>query len=194
MAQNGLFGSGSNVACRVHRDYDLLASRIEGFRRLDLRVVLTSGSFDMLHQGHSRYLERAKSLGDVLIVGVDSDAKIKSRKGPRRPIVPEDERVEILCHLRHVDLVMVKELNDPKYQLIRTVRPDVLVATQDTYKEKQLAEVKELCKEVVVLEPQATTTTTALVRNVLIGPIQDIRTSLLALVDNLDTLVGVKKG
>jgi D-glycero-beta-D-manno-heptose 1-phosphate adenylyltransferase len=140
-----------------------LAGHVTHFRRGRKKIVLTQGSFDMVHIGHARYCEKAKSYGDVLIVGVDSDEKIKQRKGPDRPVVPQEERLEMLTYLRAVDLVVLKEINAPKY-LIKTVRPDVLVATQETYSPAQLEALKEFCGKVVVLEPMATTSTSAKIR------------------------------
>ena len=118
----------------------------------------------MVHIGHARYLEEARRHGDFLIVGVDSDKKIKARKGPERPVVPQAERLEMLTHLRCVDVVMLKELKDKKWQLIKTVRPDVLIATKETYNKTQLKALKKYCGKVVVLAPMATTTTSAKIR------------------------------
>src|SRR3989304_5889449 len=93
---------------KIVRDYALVAQFVEKERRDGKKIVLTQGSFDMLHIGHARYCKEAKKHGDLLIVGVDSDEKIKARKGPDRPIVPEDERLEMLTYLSSVDLVVLK--------------------------------------------------------------------------------------
>ena len=164
-----IFGLGSNVTKRVISDYDEIAEKIEACRKLGLRIVLTSGTFDIYHEGHARYLEKAKAEGDILIVGVDNDDKVRRRKGTNRPMVTEGSRMEILCHCRHVDLVFLKKDGDPKWGLIKTIRPDVLIATQRTYSEDQIKELAEFCGEVKVLEPQAATSTTAIIRNVLVG-------------------------
>jgi len=145
-------------------DYKKIKSLIEHCKYLGMKIVLTQGSFDMIHVGHGRYLREAKKHGDLLIVGLDSDAKIKYRKGPERPVVPQEERVEMLMHLRYVDLVFVKELKDPKWSLIKAVRPDVLIATQTTYTKEKLKELKKYCGKVLVLEPMATTSTSAKIR------------------------------
>jgi D-beta-D-heptose 7-phosphate kinase/D-beta-D-heptose 1-phosphate adenosyltransferase len=170
-----IFGPGSNCQKRFIKDYEELSQRVKACRQLGLKVVLTSGTFDLLHVGHSRYLENAKRLADggILVVGVDSDAKVKKRKGPDRPIVAEDERVEILCHLRHVDLVTLKPAEAARWSLIELVRPDILQVTQEEYSEdKELTQLKEFCAgfgcQVMVLEPQATTSTTARIRLLLI--------------------------
>lgn len=166
----GIFGPESNFQSRYIPDFKKLEELVRYWKAMGLKIVLTQGTFDLVHEGHALYLEKAKSLGDLLIVGVDSDEKVKKRKGPERPIVPEDERIRMLTHLRHVDVVTIKPLDAPKWSLIKAVKPDVLVATQKTYTAEQIKELKKtLCKEVHVMEPQATTSTTARIRRVQIG-------------------------
>lgn len=145
-------------------DYGDLKKIIEHCKGLGLRIVLTQGSWDMLHIGHARYFREAKKHGDLLVVGVDSDEKIRYRKGPERPIVPQEERVEMVAHTRYVDLVALKELKHPKWHLIKTIRPDVLIATKQTYSKAKVRELKKYCGKVVVMEPQATTSTSAKIR------------------------------
>jgi rfaE bifunctional protein nucleotidyltransferase chain/domain len=84
-----------------------LASLGDDLRRRGLRVVLTNGHFDLLHVGHLRYLQAARALGDVLVVGVNDDAVTTARKGPGRPIVPENERAELLAGLACVDYAFI---------------------------------------------------------------------------------------
>ena len=104
--------------------------------------MLTSGSFDLIHLGHVKYLARAKEFGDVLVVGVDSDAKIRRRKGDDRPMVPEDERLEMLAYQRPVDLIYLKDDDEPRWALIKAVAPDVLVLTEDhSYSEAEQEEL-----------------------------------------------------
>ena len=100
---------------------------IQGGRR---RVVFTNGCFDLLHRGHTRYLEQARALGDALVVAINSDASVRRLKGPGRPIVPASERAEVLAALAAVDLVVVFDALDPA-QVIRAIRPDVLVKGGD---------------------------------------------------------------
>ncbi len=166
----GIFGSDSSFDERNISDYSRLQELTAHCKALGIKIVLTSGSWDMIHEGHALYLEKARSYGDLLIVGVDSDAKIKLRKGPDRPIVPESERLRMLAHLRAVDVVTLKDTSDEKWQLIKTIRPDVLVATKETYSEEQVRELEELyCKQVIIHEPMATTSTSARLRLVQIG-------------------------
>ncbi len=94
------------------------------------RVVLTNGCFDLLHRGHIRYLEQARTLGDLLVVAVNSDASVRQLKGAGRPVVPADQRAEVLAALAAVDLVLIFDERDPG-RVIRTVRPDVLVKGGD---------------------------------------------------------------
>lgn len=154
---------------RAIPNLDQLTEIVQALRTIGARIVLTQGTFDFIHIGHFLYLEKARSHGDILIVGVDSDAKVRARKGPDRPIVHENERVQMLTHVRHVDFVTLKAADMPKWHLIKLVRPDVLIATKETYDDKQLKQVQKLCGEVIVLEPQATTSTTAKLRRLNIG-------------------------
>lgn len=166
----GIFGADSSFDERLISDYSKLQELTAHCKALGIKIVLTSGSWDMIHEGHALYLEAARSYGDLLIVGVDSDAKIKLRKGPDRPIVPETERLRMLTHLRSVDIVALKQPHEEKWALIKAIRPDVLVATAETYTDSEIEELKELhCREVIIHEPMATTSTSARLRLVQIG-------------------------
>jgi D-beta-D-heptose 7-phosphate kinase/D-beta-D-heptose 1-phosphate adenosyltransferase len=94
------------------------------------RVVFTNGVFDLLHPGHVRYLQEARALGDLLIVGLNADASVRRNKGPERPINAQDERAEILAALACVDAVVVFDEDTPA-EIIRLVQPDVLVKGAD---------------------------------------------------------------
>ena len=103
--------------------------------------------------------------GDILVVGVDSDAKIRRRKGEDRPMVPENERLELLAHQRPVDLIYLKDDSDPTWGLIKAVEPDVLVLTADhSYSPEQLTELREVVGEIEVIERQASVTTSERIR------------------------------
>ena len=98
--------------------------------RVGKKVVFTNGCFDVLHAGHVRYLNKARSLGDILIVGLNSDTSVKKIKGRGRPVLPEAERAEILSALEAVDYcVLFKETTPEK--LISKIVPDVLVKGAD---------------------------------------------------------------
>ena len=99
------------------------------------KVVFTNGCFDILHVGHARYLKDARALGDLLVVGVNSDASVKRLKGAQRPVTSEDERAEMLASLGVVDFVVQFEEDTP-LALIEKVAPDVLVKGGDWPPEK----------------------------------------------------------
>jgi D-beta-D-heptose 7-phosphate kinase/D-beta-D-heptose 1-phosphate adenosyltransferase len=161
----GIFGDGADLKHRYIPQYSKLALHVKRWKDLGLRIVLTSGTWDLFHVGHAAYLEEAKELGDLLIVGVDSDEKVRFRKGPHRPVVPEEERVRILAHLRHVDVITLKPLSEKKNELIRLVRPDVLVMSKSTnHDPKDIAEKRKYAKRIALLEPKARTSTSAKVR------------------------------
>ena len=102
----------------------------------DKKVVFTNGCFDILHVGHKRYLEEARKLGDVLVVGVNSDESVKRLKGSDRPVNSERDRVEMLTALDCVDYVIVFE-DDTPYDLINRIKPKVLVKGGD-YKPEEV--------------------------------------------------------
>jgi rfaE bifunctional protein nucleotidyltransferase chain/domain len=99
-------------------------------KRNGRRVVFTNGCFDLLHPGHIHSLEHARSLGDALIVGVNSDASVRQLKGPGRPLIPEGERAEILAALECVDAVVIFDDATPQ-RVIAALLPDVLVKGGD---------------------------------------------------------------
>ena len=161
----GIFGDTTSLDHRFIPEYERLGELVVYWKKLGLRIVLTSGTFDLFHVGHAQYLEKAKALGDVLIIGVDSDEKVKKRKGPTRPIVPEGERVRILSHCRHADVITIKSGDDPSNYLIKTVVPDILVVSESTkHQAAEVGEKSKYCGKVVLLEPQASTSTSAKIR------------------------------
>ncbi|OGD67292.1 hypothetical protein A2442_00785 [Candidatus Campbellbacteria bacterium RIFOXYC2_FULL_35_25] len=142
---------------------------ISDLKRQGKKIVLTSGTFDLFHIGHAQYLQKAKDLGDVLIVGLDSDAKVKKRKGPDRPIVSEDERSAILSFVRPVDFIVLKDLEDGPMELIKTVKPDILVISKTTkHSNEKVDKMRSFCGHIHVLEAQSTTSTTAKVRRLFV--------------------------
>ena len=94
------------------------------------RIVFTNGVFDILHPGHVRYLQAARRHGDLLIVGLNSDASVRRNKGPLRPINPENERAEVVAALACVDAVSIFDEDTPE-AIIRRVQPDILVKGAD---------------------------------------------------------------
>ena len=99
-------------------------------RPRDLTLVFTNGCFDLLHPGHVEYLVQARALGDLLVVGLNSDDSVRRLKGTRRPLVAEEDRATVLAGLRSVDAVTVFDEDTP-LELIRELLPDVLVKGGD---------------------------------------------------------------
>lgn len=161
-----ILSSSANLKDRFIPDFTELKKVVEDLKHMGYRIVLTQGVYDMLHEGHARYLEKALSYGDILIVGVDSDELTRSRKGPNRPVVPQGERLQMLAHLRHVGILTLREEKHGLGKLIEIVRPDVLITSSSTsdFGKKEIAVYKKICGEIITLPPQAATSTTARVR------------------------------
>lgn len=155
-----------NNGQRYYENYDELRSVVERLQQHGKQVVLTQGVYDLLHIGHAQYLKRAREHGDVLIVGVDSDELTRARKGEGRPIVPQEERITMLLHLRHVDIVVLRHTDAHLEHLIERVRPDVLVTSKSTTDLPTDNRFAEHCGRVCMLDPQATTSTSARIRTV----------------------------
>lgn len=107
-----------------------LLKRLARLRSEGKQIVFTNGCFDILHRGHVEYLSAARALGDILVVGLNSDDSVRRLKGPGRPINPVEDRAAILDALRAVDFVTVFDEDTP-YQLIEAIKPDVLVKGGD---------------------------------------------------------------
>lgn len=164
-ASSGILSADVNYEERLIRSLEDMTRTVTHLKGLGYRVVLTSGSFDLIHLGHVKYLARAKQFGDVLAVGVDSDAKIRRRKGEDRPMVPESERLEMLAYQRPVDLIFLKEDDEARWALIKAVQPNVLVLTADhSYSDEDLEALGEICESIEVVERQASVTTSERIR------------------------------
>jgi rfaE bifunctional protein nucleotidyltransferase chain/domain len=111
-----------------------LKSIVDSRKAEGKKVVFTNGCFDILHIGHIRYLKEAKSMGDLLIIGLNSDRSVSYIK-PGRPVNPQDQRAELLASLEMVDYVAIFDEDTP-YELIKLLRPDVLVKGGDWKKEE----------------------------------------------------------
>ena len=107
-----------------------LKARLNALPRQNFRIVFTNGCFDILHAGHIRYLATAKNAGDILIVGLNTDQSIRSIKGNKRPIIPQDQRAQVLAGMASVDYIIYFDEPDP-YQLIKAIVPDILVKGAD---------------------------------------------------------------
>ncbi len=125
------------AAAHLHHDGDLkirgrksLAVALEKERQRGKKIVFTNGCFDLLHVGHVRYLQKARQLGDLLVLGLNSDASVRRLKGPKRPLIDEEERAHILAALHCIDHIVLFDEDTPQ-ELIRTLRPDILVKGGD---------------------------------------------------------------
>lgn len=107
-----------------------LVKIISSLKKRNKKIVFTNGCFDILHAGHISYLGKSKNLGDILVIGINSDSSIKAIKGPKRPITPLKDRMEILASLKFVDYVCAFSQKTP-LNLIKKIRPDVIVKGAD---------------------------------------------------------------
>jgi D-glycero-beta-D-manno-heptose 1-phosphate adenylyltransferase len=105
-------------------------SRVADAKRTGRRVVFTNGCYDLLHPGHIRLLEKARELGDILVLALNSDRSVRENKGPSRPIIPENERAEVAAALEAVDYVVLFDEPTPR-EIVSRVLPDVLVKGGD---------------------------------------------------------------
>ena len=137
---------------RKVKEKDDLCEVLKGLKAEGKRIVFTNGCFDLLHIGHLRYLEKAKVLGDILVVGVNSDASVQGLKGPRRPVLPLEERMELLSGFACVDYVVSFDEPTP-LELITLLKPHILVKGGDWNKETIVGKeiVERLGGEVVAL-------------------------------------------
>ncbi|MHB8828404.1 MAG: D-glycero-beta-D-manno-heptose 1-phosphate adenylyltransferase [Syntrophales bacterium] len=114
-----------------------LKEAVERLREKGDKIVFTNGCFDILHAGHVRYLKQARAAGDILVLGLNSDSSVRKIKGEKRPIVPQEERAEVVASLRSVDYVTIFEETTP-LNLIEFLKPDVLVKGAD-WREEDIA-------------------------------------------------------
>ncbi|HUC90158.1 MAG TPA: adenylyltransferase/cytidyltransferase family protein [Patescibacteria group bacterium] len=151
----------------------------EKLKEKGLKIVFTAGSWDLLHVGQCRYLEKAKAEGDILVVGVSSNEAIKRVKGPNKPILDEKIRAEMLAYIRPVDFVTI--LPEPSCQpTLGLLKPDVFITVREDWTEeyKQSKEYKTVIKyggEMQVVDRQSTSlSTTKIVQRAIGGQLGDI--------------------
>jgi D-beta-D-heptose 7-phosphate kinase/D-beta-D-heptose 1-phosphate adenosyltransferase len=137
-------------------------------RATNKKVVFTNGCFDILHKGHIDYLNKAKELGDVLIVGMNTDISVRQIKGPKRPIVPENERAYILSNLNAVDYVCMFNETTP-INLISTILPDYLIKGADWGIDNVVGrqEVEKNGGKVLTIELTSNKSTTNIIQKIL---------------------------
>lgn len=173
-----------------------LAYLIKALRAMGCTIVFTTGAWDLIHGGHAKYITRGKEEAAklypstdqlIMIVGVDTDDLTKKRKGPDRPIVPQDERVEMLGYLRPVDVITLQYEMDQLYGL---VCPDVQIVSTSTKDLADLEKVKCHCGHLVNLPPQSETSTTARIRRLTLDGATNVYLKLEKVLT--DALVGVR--
>lgn len=155
-----------NKLQKIVLNYKELAKIIKAHKVLNKKIVCTIGSWDVLHIGHLRYLKRAKESGDILVVGVDSDKSIKIyKKNLLRPIIPQEERMEMLNYQDIIDYVTL--INDVdkngnwKMELVKIIRPDTfIVSSEESYPKEQQKQIAKFCVQLKVIGRQAKQTST----------------------------------
>lgn len=156
---------------KVINDPGALEKIVAGLKAQGCRIVVTIGSWDMLHVGHVRYLMKAKEQGDVLIVGTDSDKAIKMYKDPSRPMVCQEERLEMLSYLECVDFtILVEDVDEAgkwQYGLIKMIQADIFVTVEGSYPPEQIDDIKKYCAEIKTLPRQAETSTSNIIHKVM---------------------------
>jgi rfaE bifunctional protein nucleotidyltransferase chain/domain len=158
---------------------------VEALKSLDVKIVFTQGAYDWIHPGHAKYLAEAKARGDFLIVAIDDDELVRSRKGPGRPFDSEEERYTMVRYFRSVDLVVPKGVNEHPHDLLKLINPDVFVISRTTGDEiqKDVEEFKTMCGEVVNLPPQSSNTTTAKIRRMKIDSGSELKELINSAID-----------
>jgi len=111
-------------------DWEVVADKLKEWRSKKEKIVFTNGCFDILHLGHIDYLEKARSLGNRLIIGLNTDRSVTKLKGTGRPLYPQESRARILAALEFVDVVIMFDQETP-YDLINHIKPDILVKGND---------------------------------------------------------------
>ncbi|MDQ5955431.1 MAG: hypothetical protein QG621_434 [Patescibacteria group bacterium] len=181
-------------------DHQELQDVLEYLRHMGCAIAFTTGVWDLFHIGHGDYIHNGKLEAEkllpeaekiILVVGVDTDQLTKERKGPSRPIVPEDERFGVLGHLRPVDIIT------PQYEantLYKLVGADVRIVSESTGDLPNLELMQKECKHLVVLPPQSETSTTARIRRLALDgrleALKQVRGKLLLLAEEIERDLG----
>lgn len=182
MSVQRILGGGVNLHDRFIPNYEELKQVLSTLRRKGYGISMTQGVYDLIHPGHTRYLEKARSFSDLLLVAVDDDEYTRSRKqrkNERRPVVPFEERLEVLANNRSIDILTVRTLEyhkDDPMHVIREVHPEVLVMSRSTQDvdEGWYVKLRRLCGRLEILDPQSATSTTARLRELLVDGATDL--------------------
>jgi D-glycero-beta-D-manno-heptose 1-phosphate adenylyltransferase len=145
-----------------------LKDEIDRLRKQGKKIVFTNGCFDILHVGHTRYLQEAKNEGDILILALNSDESVRHLKGEKRPVVPEAERADVLASLESVDFVILFNEQTP-LNLIDYLKPDVLVKGGDWAEDQVVGResVKSWGGKVVIIPEVKGSSTTNIIEKIL---------------------------
>lgn len=146
-----------------------LLHEVTNAREAGKKIGLVQGSWDLFHLGHLLYIKEARRLCDFLIIGMDDDEKIRKRKGANRPVIPLEERYKFIENLEIADAIVVKRLNEPKWELQKTIRPDVLIAIKENYSDEEITKLEEFCGRVAVLPRQSQSSTSDKIRKILLS-------------------------
>lgn len=179
-----------NLFAPVISDMGELKKIVDALRVLGQTLVLTQGVWDMFHPGHARYIAKARQMGDVLFVGVDSDQmarKRKENKWPPRPFDPCEERLEIISWGRPVDFVVLHADLDDMEDTLNIIKPDVFVTSITTGPEihDKLNHFRRFAKRVENWEPQASTSTTAKNRKLASEVFEEFRNTTLQAIEDV---------
>lgn len=169
-----IIGGNPSLSHRVINDREKLKFVVGVLKKEGLKIVYTSGVYDMVHDGHVDYLEKAKQLGDILIVGIDDDEYTRLRKPneKNRPIDTLSVRLKVLAHNRSVNILVPRTVSEHPDQLIKDILPDVAVFSYSTDKNPELFEKKirdnvtKYVGQLIFLEAQSTNSTTAKIRKI----------------------------
>jgi cytidyltransferase-like protein len=186
---------------KIISGYDRLVEVMGAHKTLGKKIVFLSGTFDLFHIGHCRYFLSAldaviQATGKgreeiVLVVGVDSDAEVKERKGPYRPIVSQDERAEVVAYNEDVDYVIIKEEKEFNWELAKLIKADFIILSESTTviydggREQMIKDIKEWAEDVLVLPPQAETSTTGKIHRLLTETLVNAREKINSVIDEL---------
>lgn len=162
----GILSGAHSVECKYVQTFADLSVLVKQLKDGGYTIALTQGVYDMFHVGHARYLAEARSHGDILIVGVDSDELTRQMKGEGRPLDDFMQRIELLGMLSVVDIIVKRDVDQDKYDLIKLVQPNVLIMSQTTrsFGNEDMEHLSQYCGEIKHLEAKAATTTTAKMR------------------------------
>jgi cytidyltransferase-like protein len=180
---------------RVIKGLQELAEVVKYLRLFGFKISSTTGVWDLFHIGHGRYLEQMRAQGHISIVEVDSDEVVRMRKPDdlHRPIVPLDERIEMLSFVRPVDLIYPLMAGEDPIEFIRVMRPDAFIVSETSAdsKEEYLSQVRDHCGEVVVLPAQAAISTTRRIQYMMMaGGIE----RLVEVRDSITRMIGAAHG